>query len=369
MPLRRWSLGVVPVLAAAAIACNAAALANEPEPSVAAPRSEVSCHDQFMIDRRDEPARALRDLQQCNTLRDVAGRMEYFTFWYITRPPAMRHKQDGMFGEAWKNNLGLLTGHVVSFRREQAIRVLDDSILRALKRGKRDDLAEKWLADHDPALLMLDPPGSASAQATPPRTTEPAVAVPSVTKTAVSIPLPEAPRAAPRAAEMPRRQTRRSNPRPALRFRNDDEYAASSEAQSLNRTQSEFGGYAAGRVAPMPYPTPPYYPVAPQPVAHPEQSQPPAAYLAPVGVSPVGRSAPPAQGVASAPPLAADVQQSRSAPSLQTLVQTVPVPFLPLALVGHRIETNIRIISGLIEGNFPTFEQVLLGSGAPPGRP
>src|SRR5882724_1942210 len=108
MPLRRWSLGVVPVLAAAAIACNAAALANEPVPSVAAPRSEVSCHDQFMIDRRDEPARALRDLQQCNTLRDVAGRMEYFTFWYITRLPAMRHKQDSMFGEAWKNNLGLL---------------------------------------------------------------------------------------------------------------------------------------------------------------------------------------------------------------------------------------------------------------------
>src|SRR5882724_8454447 len=63
MPLRRWSLQVVPVLAAA-IACNAVALANEPEPSVAAPRSEVSCHDQFMIDRRDEPARALRDLQQ-----------------------------------------------------------------------------------------------------------------------------------------------------------------------------------------------------------------------------------------------------------------------------------------------------------------
>src|SRR5262249_21024675 len=174
--------------------------------------------------------------------RDVAGRMEYFTFWYITRPPATRHKQDGMFGEAWKNNLGLLTGNVVSFHPEQAIKVLDDSILRALKRGKRDDLAENWLATHDPALLTLDPRGSASARATPPRTTEPAVPVPSVTKTAVSIPLPEAAKAAPRAAEMPRRQTRRSNPRPAPRFRDDDEYAASSEAQSLNRTQSEIGG-------------------------------------------------------------------------------------------------------------------------------
>ena len=77
--LVRWSIGVGPVLATA-IGCSAAALADEPESSAAAPRSEVSCQDQFMIDRRDQPPQALRNFLQCNAVRDLVGKMEYFTF-------------------------------------------------------------------------------------------------------------------------------------------------------------------------------------------------------------------------------------------------------------------------------------------------
>src|SRR5688500_3129665 len=128
----RWVLGVGPALAVA-IGCSAAALADAPEPSAAAPRSEVSCQDQFMIDRRDEPSQALRHLRQCNAVPNLVGNMENFTFWYVTLPPALRHKQDGVFEKVWTNNLGLLTGPIVSFHRERAIKVLDDSILRALK--------------------------------------------------------------------------------------------------------------------------------------------------------------------------------------------------------------------------------------------
>ena len=314
IPLR-WSLAVGPALAAA-IGCSAAALADEPEPSAAAPRSEVSCQDQFMIDRRDQPQQALRNFRHCDAVRDLVGKMEYFTFWYVTLPPALRHKQDGMFQKAWNNNLGLLTGRIVSLRKEQAIEVLDDSILRGLKRGKREDLVEKWLASHDPALLGLDPQGLVPAQAVPASTPEPAVAAPSVTRTAVSMPLPQAAKPAPpRSAEISRGQTRHPKPRPALRYRDADEYAVDSSAQILNRTQLEAGWYATGPVAPVQYPTQPYYAVAPPPAAYPAPPRRADTYSAPFGAAPVPA---PAQAAASAPSVTADLQQSRSLPPSMT---------------------------------------------------
>jgi len=358
-----WALGVGPVLAAWT-GCSVAALADGPGLSQAAPQSEISCQDQFMIDRRDAPSEALKHFQRCNAVRDLVGNMEYFTFRYVTLPPALHHKQDGTFEKAWKNNLGLLTGRVVSFSREQAIKVLDDSIVRGLRRGKREDLIATWLGGHDPEYLALNPPGSAPAQATPAHSPEPAVAAPSVTRTAVSTPQPEAAKPAPpHAAETPRRTTRRSQSRPARVYRDADEYAADREAQILNRTYLETGRYAA---APVPYPAQPYYAVAPNPAAY--SSPPTTTYAAPSAVAPVAQPSPLARPPSPPPPVAADIPQSLSVASSPTYAQAIPFP-PQVTLIGQQIDTNVRTISGLIEGNFRTFEKLLLGTGTPPAQP
>jgi hypothetical protein len=327
-----------------------------------------------MIDRRDEPAQALKKFQRCNVVRNLVGNMEYFTFWYVTLPPTLRHKQDGVFEKAWKNNLGLLTGRVVSFRREQAIKVLDDSIVRGLKRGKREDLIANWLASHEAEQLALDPPGSAPAQSTPARTPEPAVAVPgaapSVMRTAVSTPLPEAAKPAPpRAAEAPRRPTLRSSSRPAPGYRDADEYVADNDAKILNHTQLETGWYAAAPVAPVPYPAQPYHPVAPQPAAYPAPPPPAATYVAPSAAAPIAQQAAPARPAASPPPVAGDVPHSPSVLPSHTYTQAMPFP-PQVTLIGQQIDRNVRTISGLIEDNFRTFEKVLMGPpGTPPAQP
>src|SRR5258707_3183341 len=118
IPLR-WSLAVGPALAAA-IGCSAAALADEPEPPAAAPRSEVSCQDQFMIDRRDQPQQALRNFRDYDAGRDLVGKKEYFTVLYVTLPPALRHQHDGMFQQVLDNHPGLLNLRILSLRKEQS---------------------------------------------------------------------------------------------------------------------------------------------------------------------------------------------------------------------------------------------------------
>jgi hypothetical protein len=190
-----------------------------------------------------------------------------------------------------------------------------------------------------------------------------------VTRTAVSTPLPEAARPAPpRAAKTVRRPTRRSYSRPAPGYRDADEYAADNEAQILNRTQVETGWYAAAPVAPVPYPAQPYYPVAPQPVAYPAPPPPAAMYVAPSAAAPVAQPAVPARPAASPPPVAADVRQSQSVLPSQSYTQAIPFP-PQVTLIGQQIDRNVRTISGLIEGNFRTFEKVLLGTGTAPAQP
>jgi hypothetical protein len=124
----------------------------EPSAPNAVPTPQ-SCHEQFLLGRKDNAQLALQRLRQCNAIYNASVNIEEFTFWYVTLPSKSASQQNAWFGNIWRNNLRILTAAPIGVPKQEAIGVLDAGIERGLKRAKREDLAPKWLATHDPAMI------------------------------------------------------------------------------------------------------------------------------------------------------------------------------------------------------------------------
>jgi hypothetical protein len=144
---------LIPFLAAA-ISFSSIARAESAEPSApnAVPTPQ-SCHEQFLLGRKDNAQLALQRLRQCNAIYNASVNIEEFTFWYVTLPSKSASQQNAWFGNIWRSNLRILTAAPIGVPKQEAIGVLDAGIERGLKRAKREDLAPKWLATHDPAMI------------------------------------------------------------------------------------------------------------------------------------------------------------------------------------------------------------------------
>jgi hypothetical protein len=144
---------VVPLLATA-IGLTSIVHAESVEPvapsSVLSPQS---CQEQFLLGRKENAQLALQRLRQCNAIYNISMNIEEFTFWYVTLPSKSASQHNAWFGNTWRNTLQILTAAPVSVAKQDAIGVLDAGIGRGLKRAKREDLAPKWLASHDPAIM------------------------------------------------------------------------------------------------------------------------------------------------------------------------------------------------------------------------
>lgn len=251
----------------------------------------ISCQDQFLLDRRDNPEKALKNLHQCTAVRNVAINMEYFTFWYVTLPPGSPSKQDWRFEKTWKSNIGILTSRVVNLEKDQAVSVLDESIARGLKRGRRGDLVEKWLANHNAEILIEAQPVAAQGQTTP---VAPVVAAAS---TPASSPPAAAAAGKPAVVQEPARSEKASPPPPA------------------QRTASA----AAASAGVPPPPAPAEKPAAAEQARPEKASTLPAAHnTASAAATPVttpGSTAPPADKPAAAPELASPEKTTAARPA------------------------------------------------------
>jgi hypothetical protein len=346
-----------------------AAGAAAPEASSKTPQAAppLSCQDQLMVDRRDNPEIALKKFHQCNAVRDIGINMEYFTFWYITLPDGSPSKQDTRFEKTWKNNISVLRSRAIDLEKEKAIQVLDDSIVRGLKRGRREDLIGQWLAHHDSAIFGDDsamaaqepakpsgaPPSEAAAKVTPvsmpapASAPSPAAAAQKVVAVPATTPPPEA------SASPPPRPKQRSTSRVhrVRTHRMPPEYASDGRAESasdaLNRSELAREWYDGPpfAAAPPPYPPPYYYaPVGLPPVE--QSAAPPSAAYAPPSYPPAPAASRPAP-VAAAPvpypaPAAAPAPMPASAP---------PFP------IAQELDKNVRTMANQIEQNFHAFEQ------------
>ena len=133
--------------------------ADPGEPVIAKPPQ--ACQAQFVIDRRDQPQLALQKLRRCGAIYDASATLEEFTFWYVTLPAKSAPEQKSLFANVWRNKLRALISPPISLSKEEAIRVLDDGVIRALNRGQREELGPQWTATHNPAIFT--PSGSAEA--------------------------------------------------------------------------------------------------------------------------------------------------------------------------------------------------------------
>lgn len=398
------------LVAGTAMSLSYATLAAAPQTpagsAAAAAATPVSCRDQLMLDRRDNPQKALKIFHQCNAVRNVAINMEYFTFWYVTLPAESPSRKDWRFEKTWKNNLAILTSRAVDIERESAINLLDDSIVRGLKRGRREDLIESWLSHHKADILAAAQPAPAESKAKPADPIVTPVSMPAPTRppapardtarpaganvAPVSMmgpsPTPASPErtgnaveptkpqraAAPPPAQRPDRNVRRvprryAQPRPA-----DGYYYRPLDAESdaLNRAQAGAGWYGAaanpaGPYGPQPYYPPPVPPVEPSvraaapPPAAPYAAQP---YYPPPPAQPIEQPV----RAAAPPPAAPQAAQPYYPPPPQPVEQPVqPAGQVPVfvygpQLIGQQIERNVRTISQLIEDNFRTFEQAVI---------
>lgn len=210
-----------------------------------------------MLDRRDDPPNALKNLHRCNAIQDIGGNMENFTFWYVTLPPASQAAEAASFDKSWKNNIAVLTSPGVGLGHQKAIAVLDDRVARGLTRGKRENLIEAWTASHNPKVL------AASIPAKPPESDPAALAV----KTTSAANAPAAAVAAVKVVPAPPQHAKRQAP--VQRYvRSHRTYASSSPGSE--REAVDFAQPADLAAAPTAYvpayaPGPFYAPSAPQP--------------------------------------------------------------------------------------------------------
>jgi hypothetical protein len=320
-------LGIFSLLVSTGLAQAAAAVAP------AGPDQIVNCEDRLRLDRRDDPQNAIRNFRQCSTSQSVSLRIENVTFWYITSPSSAK---DFKFDTAWKNNLAILTGQFVGFKPEQAIEILDDAIVRGLRRGKREDLIARWLASHNSGVLA--PAQAAGAQKAAAAAETPAA----VAETPVKPEPDKTSRNVGRRSNLQHHTTRRisqvhqSQRRYAHRHRYGDVDPTSSTRLDWPQVENTYEQAAApGRFytesyqppalvgVPAPQVSAPYAPVAQQPV-----------FLQPDALRP--------------PPFPPAAQQQPQYPS-----------------IPQQVEKNIRTITGLIEENIYTVQRTLFGPPRP----
>ena len=258
-PDKTWKLCCQLLVVAAAALLGAghtgAALAQSSESAapVSTQATPIGCQDRLRLDRRDDPQNAMKNFRQCSIPQEISAKMENLIFWYVTLPLSAPARQDFRFETAWRHNLGILTAQVVGLTPDKATELLDIGIIRGLKRGKRPDLIERWLATHDPAVLATVQSAAvqkASNSGGTPQPNKAAANLPTVPhKTAASIaPVstakPHKPRRIERAPQVQRRYAR-PDPYSAYGFTPSDE---------MNRAGVSNGWYDPGTTGMSPYP-------------------------------------------------------------------------------------------------------------------
>jgi hypothetical protein len=345
---KTWKLRSRRLLAAAAVllgmghTCAAVAQSTVSAASVSADATPIHCQDRLRLDRRDDPQNAMKNIRQCSITQEISTKMENLTFWYVTLPLSAPARQDFRFDTAWKHNLGILTAQLVGLNPDKAVEFLDTGIVRGLKRGKRQDLIEKWLATHDPAVLAATKPAgvqkASNSEGTPQRSVAASNLPVIPQKTVANVaPAPAAKRHQPRRIERAQ-QVRRRYTRP-------DPYSGYDLApmDELNPAAAPDGRYDPGTTAPSPYPSEAYHPPNAIGVS---AAQMPSPYV------PVQQQ----QTFSQPMPL-------QQAPPPSTALPTVYFPLVS-PLIPQQIEKNIRTIAGLIDENIRTVQQTVFG--APP---
>jgi hypothetical protein len=295
--------------------------------------ANVNCADRLRVERRDDPQNALKNFRQCGASQNIQTTIENITFWYVTSSDPAK---DFRFETAWKNNLAILTGQVVGFKPDRAIEILDSGIVRGLRRGKREDLIERWLASHNPAVLAAavsaeEKKASASADAPAANTRAPVKAASE--KSAV--------RAA-RGSTIQHYGARRLSraQQQQRRYARPDPYSDFDSESTTQLNAAQLGNPYEQTIAPS--------------ASHPDAYQVPAT---------VGVLEP--QGSRSHVPVA----RQQVLPQPDTLYQP---PFRPAAQqqasypsIPQQVEKNIRTITGLIEENIRTVQQNIFGPIGP----
>lgn len=412
MPIRSRLIIGAAVIGAAAGLCRVAPA--ETRDAV----TTVDCQDRFLLDRRDHPDAALKNFHQCTAIENVSRTLESFTFWYVTLPERPHPAEDSWFVKIWRDDTGILTSPSVALGEQKATAVLDDSIARGLRRGKRDDLVDKWRSTHNPQVLLAGQPKPAQPQLAsaepptagmvpapkPPGTAKPVPVVPpgpiavvvpppvpaEPPKSAAAAPAPspqpaperveppktaaamppakiEPPRAsepaAPARVEPPKRAFRTIRRR-YVRYEPGPAPVAAPTADQLNRAEAPGWPYAPAIPSGVPqayYPvstTPPYYPPASAyyPISAPVAYAPPPAVQPPVVLLPA-----PVVHEAPAPVFAAPPPPPVSA-SLQPRVQPQPAampvqPVAPAAAASPtyaKAESPLRTIPQQVDLNIRT---------------
>jgi hypothetical protein len=365
-------------------AAVAAVLAHAGRPVLAEPSDAVAaadCQDRFRLDRRDNPENAIKNFHQCTAIQSVSLTLENFTFWYVTLPDKGHLADDSWFAKVYKDDAAILASPAVALNHQQAAAVLDDSIIRGLRRGKRDDLGSKWLASHNPQIFTTgsaappsEAPKATSIAATEaPPTKNPATAAPPSTTTdppaaqhKIAEVLPPKPAEAPPPSEPPKRVSHHFRPRQSHAAPNGGFAAGAQSSADLNRAEPPGGWYTPVVPATIPrafypanvVPPPPYYATVLRP---PAPYPPPASYPAPAAVTyaPPPRPAPPPQPAAvSAPPPTALPQPQYAQPASTA---ATPPAQPQVRTIGEQIDFNLRTITGLINSNIATIQQTIFG--------
>lgn len=355
------SASLVPFLAAAmsftSIARAESAEASAPN-AVPTPQS---CHEQFLLGRKDNAQLALQRLRQCNAIYNASMNIEEFTFWYVTLPSKSAAQQNAWFGNIWRNNLRILTAAPIGVPKQEAIGVLDAGIERGLKRAKREDLAPKWLASHDPGIIAdaasPDVPAQTrheQAQQSNARTEQAAQAGQPGSNKVVA----EAPRldsvsrpATYRAVSRPRRIARGVQSRYAGRNSvppaRHDLPQGDPLIDELNRAQLQDGArYTSGRAL---------Y-VAPQPQPYIASSAQPASSFAPIAVQQPAYPSSVQQQPSSAASASQQPGYAIAQPPASHASSAQPGAYLPLPL---QIEANVRSMLQEFAINVDTIERTI----------
>ena len=292
------------------------------------PDAIVNCEDRFRLDRRDDPQNAVRNYRQCGASQSISANIENVTFWYVTSSSA---GNDFRFQTAWKNNLAILTGQFVGYQPEKAIEILDAGVVRGLKRGKRQDLAERWLASHNPEVLASAHSVGGQRASPDPVTSAPAMKAPvkpAAEKSSINVRRTSAAQhdRIKRASRVHYSQRRYSYP--AAYSDVDPESAI-----QLNRAQA---GYSYEQTAPATF--------------HTEIYQQPSAIAVP-------------QPQVWSPYVPVAPQQAFPQPDIvqQPLVQSSVQQQLQYPTIPQQVEKNIRTITGLIEDNIRTVQRNIFG--------
>ena len=346
-PDKTWKLRAQLLLVASAVllgmshTCAALAQPSESAAPVSTDATPIGCQDRLRLDRRDDPQNAMKNFRQCSIKQEITTKMENMTFWYITLPLSAPARQDFRFETAWRHNLGILTAQLVGLNPDKATEFLDTGIIRGLKRGKRQDLIEKWLATHDPAVLAIAQAAGvqkASNSGGPPQRSIAASNLPVVPPKSAATVAP----ASTTKLHKPRRIARAQQVQ--RRYAQPDPYSAYglTPSDELNRAAVSNGWYDPGTTALSPYP--------------PEGYHPPSA----IGVSA-------AQVPSPYVPVPQQQTFSQAIPLQPIPLQQAPSPSVVLpTLIPQQIEKNIRTITGLIDENIRTVQETFFG---PPPRP